>query len=90
MRYTDMTDENEMGTVLERLDRLATVLAGGGVETAKNAGEVQDPMSVHAMNVMINEHTLAYNQALADQQAKNIIQNAQLAKLVGDVPEESK
>jgi len=78
-----MTDENEMGTVLERLDRLATVLAGGGVETAKNAGEVQDPMSVHVMNVMLTEHELAHNAALADAQAKNIIQNAQLARLVG-------
>lgn len=83
-------DENEMGTVLERLDRLATVLAGGGVETAKNAGEVQDPMSVHVMNVMITDHQLAYNQALADQQAKNIIQNAQLARLVGSEGVETK
>ena len=77
-----MAGENELGDAIEKLDRLAEVLAGGSIETAKNAGEVQDPMSVHVMNVMINEHTLAYNQALADQQAKNIIQNAQLAKLV--------
>jgi hypothetical protein len=77
-----MADETELGAVIERLDQLATVLGTKGIETAKNAGEVQDPMSVHVMNVMINEHTLAYNQSLADQQAKNIIQNAQLAGLV--------
>ena len=85
-----MPDETEQGDAIEKLDRLAEILAGGGVETAKNAGEVQDPMSVHAMNVMINEHTLAYNQALADQQAKNIIQNAQLAGLVASGTQEAK
>jgi hypothetical protein len=77
-----MAEEPTLGAVIERLDQLATVLGTKGIETAKNAGEVQDPMSVHVMNVMINEHALAYNQALADQQAKNIIQNAQLAGLV--------
>jgi len=85
-----MSDEPTTTDVIERLDRLSDVLAGGGVETAKNAGEVQDPMSVHVMNVMINQQSLAYNQALADQQAKNIIQNAQLAKLVSTGPEEEK
>jgi hypothetical protein len=78
-----MAEEPTIAELTERLDRLAEVLGTKGIETAKNAGEVQDPMSVHAMNVMLQQQTLAYNQALADQQAKNIIQNAQLAGLVG-------
>jgi len=78
-----MAEEQTLAELTERLDRLAEVLGTRGIETAKNAGEVQDPMSVHVMNVMLNDYQLAYNQALADQQAKNIIQNAQLARLVG-------
>ena len=77
-----MADEPTTKDVIEHLDRLAEVLAGGGIETAKNAGEIQDPMSVHVMNTMLQQQSLSYNQALADQQAKNIIQNAQLARLV--------
>jgi len=78
-----MAEEQTLAELTERLDRLAEVLGTRGIETAKNAGEVQDPMSVHVMNVTLNDYQLAYNQALADQQAKNIIQNAQLARLVG-------
>lgn len=74
--------EPTIAELTERLDRLGEVLGTKGIETAKNAGEVQDPMSVHVMSVLINNNQLAYNQALADQQAKNIIQNAQLAGLV--------
>ena len=86
-----MADETELGVVIERLDRLAEVIGTKGIETAKNAGEVQDPMSVHVMNVLINDHQLAYNQALADQQAKNIIQNAMLARMTGsEMPETTK
>lgn len=86
-----MAGETELGVVIERLDRLAEVLGTKGIETAKNAGEVQDPMSVHVMNVMVNDYQLAYNQALADQQAKNIIQNAMLARMTGSgIPEQTK
>lgn len=85
-----MADETEIGNAIDRLDDLAKVLAGGGVETAKNAGEVQDPMSVHVMGVIIGNQQLAYNQALADQHAKNIIQNAQLAGLVASGTQEAK
>lgn len=85
-----MAEEPTSTDVLDRLDRLADILAGGGVETAKNAGEVQDPMSVHVMNVMLQQQSLSYNSALADQQAKNIIQNAQLAGLVASGTSDAK
>lgn len=81
---TKVEDESKLDTVIERLDRLAEVLGTRGIETAKNAGEVQDPMSIHVMDVMLRNHELVLNAALEEAKAKNIIQNALLARLVGE------